>query len=70
MLCIAILFVVGFAFSFYILLNDGYYFSDPDRALMKVFVMMTGEFGTALPLPGFFCTCLPLQPSCAMPVEG
>eukprot|EP00054_Salpingoeca_dolichothecata_P018052 m.110188 g.110188 ORF g.110188 m.110188 type:complete len:1047 (-) comp22707_c2_seq2:318-3458(-) len=38
------LFVVGFAFSFYILLQDSYHFGQVGRSLMKTFVMMTGEF--------------------------
>ena len=53
MLLVAALFVAGFAFSFYILLHGDSnqapkFFQSPGNAMMKTFVMLTGEFGTAL----------------------
>jgi len=38
------LFIAGFAFSFYVLLQQRFHFGTPGRSLMKTFVMMTGEF--------------------------
>ena len=43
-LCVFFVFIVGFGLCFYMLLPNQYYFQEPGRAILKTFVMMTGEF--------------------------
>jgi len=51
-LAIFILFVIGFALSFFILFQNSFHFSTFSRSFLKTFVMMTGEFEYSDYLPG------------------
>lgn len=51
-LAIFILFVIGFALSFFILFQNRYHFSTFGRSFLKTFVMMTGEYEYSSYLPG------------------